>query len=83
MYVNPFAFGVVVALAALFLMLVIQSFITSILHPKDDDDMTEEEYKEMLEELTGKKFKITTKNGFLVGEPIEDDDDDNSNKKTD
>ena len=38
--------------------------------------MDEQQYKEILEDMTGKKFKVVRKHGYLVGEPIEDHDDD-------
>ena len=36
---------------------------------------TEEEFRQVIEEITGKKFKIVEKNGYLVGEPVEDEKD--------
>ena len=84
MYVNAFVFGIVATLAALFILMTAQALINSALHPDDGEEkLTEEEYRSILEEMTGKKFRIVNKNGVMVGEPIEDDDDDGNDKKPD
>ena len=83
MYVNPFAFGVVATLAAMFILTVIRAVI----HASDDDcediEVSKEEFQQALEEMTGKKFNVVYRNGFMVGEPIEDLDDDESDSKPD
>ena len=84
MYVNAFVFGIVATLAALFILMTAQALINSALHQDDGEEkLTEEEYRSILEEMTGKKFRIVNKNGVMVGEPIEDDDDDGNDKKPD
>ena len=84
MYVNSFIFGIVATLAAMFIIVVLQALFTAIFRPDDDGEpMTEEEYKEFLEDMTGKKFRIIHRNGIMIGEPIDGGSDDNSNEKSD
>ena len=82
MYVNPFWFGFLMALVVIVVLSVIAAIIKN--HTGDDEEieLTEEEYQKILEEMTGKAFRITRRNGYLVGEPIEDKDDEENSKKS-
>lgn len=82
MYVNPFWFGVITTLAAELILSVIASAIRSACED-EEDDMSEEEFRKILTETTGKQFKVTLHDGYMVGEPIEDKDDDDSDEKPD
>lgn len=78
MMVNPFWFGVLMTLFAIILLLMIAAFIGA--KRSDHNDQTEEnEFLETLEQMTGRKFKVTVKNGYLVGEPLEDEDESEDN----
>lgn len=76
MMVNPFWFGVLVAFFAILLLMFILALISS---KRSDDDWeefepTEDEFREALESMTDKKFRIVRKNGYMIGEILEDDD---------
>ena len=45
---------------------------------EEDEADEKEDYRKALEELTGKKFRIVERNGFLVGEPVEEENDEKS-----
>ena len=74
--VNAFWFGVLMTLFAMFVAM----FIIAYFHSKrgekshekfEEYDPSEDEFREALEEMTGKKFRIVKKNGFMIGEIID------------
>ena len=75
MYVNGFWLGVLVTLIVEIFLIIIAGVIRAI---RGDDyeeyQPSEEEFREVLEEMTGKKFKVVEKNGYLVGEIIEEEE---------
>ena len=77
MYVNGFWLGVLVTLIVEIFLIIIAGVIRAI---RGDDyeeyQPSEEGFREVLEEMTGKKFKVVEKNGYLVGEIIEEEEED-------
>lgn len=73
MMVNPFWFGVLMTLVAIMLLLMIAAFVGA-KRSEREEQVSEEEFAEALEQMTGKKFKVIMKDGYLVGKPLEDDD---------
>lgn len=76
MTVNAFWFGFLIAVVAILVLLISVAFISARRSEREEEEISDQEYKEILEGMTGKKFKVVRKNGYLVGEPIEDPDDD-------
>ena len=75
MYVNAFWFGFLIAVVTLLILTLILAYVKS----RDEDEEeeyqpTEEEDREAKEQIIGKKFKIVEKNGYLVGEMIEEEE---------
>ena len=77
MMVNPFWFGVLMTLFAMMVIAMILAFISSKTNNDEYEDYepTDEEVRQALEEITGKRFRVVRKNGYLVGEEIGDRDD--------
>lgn len=78
MTVNAFWFGFLIAVVLVLVLLISVAFISARRSEREEEEISEQEYKEILEGMTGKKFKVVQRNGYLVGEPIEDPDDDES-----
>ena len=76
MTVNAFWFGFLIAVVRVLVLLISVAFISARRSEREEEEISDQEYKEILEGMTGKKFKVVRKNGYLVGEPIEDHDDD-------
>lgn len=76
MTVNAFWFGFLIAVVLVLVLLPSVAFISARRSEREEEEISDQEYKEILEGMTGKKFKVVRKNGYLVGEPIEDPDDD-------
>lgn len=76
MTVNAFWFGFLIAVVLVLVLLISVAFISARRSERDEEEISDQEYKEILEGMTGKKFKVVRKNGYLVGEPVEDHDDD-------
>lgn len=76
MEVNAFWFGFLIAVVVILVLLISVAFISARRSEREEEEISDQEYKEILEGMTGKKFKVVRKNGYLVGEPIEDPDDD-------
>lgn len=76
MTVNAFWFGFLIAVVLALVLLISVAFISARRSEREEEEISDQEYKEILEGMTGKKFKVVRKNGYLVGEPIEDPDDD-------
>lgn len=72
MLVNPFWFGFLIAIVTLLILTLILAYIKGRQEDQEEYQPTEEEVREALEQITGKKFKVVKKNGYLVGEEIED-----------
>ena len=72
MYVNPFWFGVLMTIVAGLMFFLVLAIIQSA--RSDDDDLTEDEYREILEEMTGEKIKVVTKNGVMIGMSADKDE---------
>ena len=77
MYVNPFWLGILCVLVAEVIGAIILALVKS--HDGDREEVSTEEYKKLLEDMTGRKFRVKVVNGYLVGEPIEDADDEEGN----
>ena len=77
MLVNPFWFGFLIAMVAILILVLVLAFVKARQDEREWEEYqpTEEEFRKAIEELTGKKFRIVEKNGFLVGEPLEDEED--------
>ena len=73
MYVNPFWFGFLLAIVVMIVLTMILAYINGKLKDEEEYQPTEEEVREALEEITGKKFRIVNKNGYLVDEIIEEE----------
>ena len=76
MTVNAFWFGFLIAVVLVLVLLISVAFISARRSEREEEEISDQEYKEILEGMTGKKFKVVRKNGYLVGEPIADPDDD-------
>ena len=76
MTVNAFWFGFLIAVVLVMVLLITVSFVAARRSEQEEEAMDEQQYKEILEDMTGKKFKVVRKHGYLVGEPVEDHDDD-------
>ena len=74
MYVNAFWFWFLIAMVVILVLVILLAFIRA-RQEEEEIDATPEEFKQILEEMTGKKFRIVERNGYLVGEPIEEDED--------
>lgn len=72
-YVNAFWFGFLIAIVTLLILTLILAYIKGRQDDRDDYQPDEEEFAEILKELTGKKFRVVEKNGYLVGEMIEEE----------
>lgn len=76
MTVNAFWFGFLIAVVLVLVLLISVAFISARRSEREEKEISDQEYKEILEDMTGKKFKVVRKHGYLVGEPVEDHDDD-------
>lgn len=76
MYVNAFWFGFLIAMVVILILTLILAYINGREEEKEWEEYqpTEEEVREALEEITGKKFQVVEKNGYLVGEMIEEEE---------
>ena len=76
MYVNAFWFGFLIAMVVILILTLILAYVKGREEEKEWEEYqpTEEEVREALEEITGKKFRVVEKNGYLVGEEIEDEE---------
>ena len=72
MYVNAFWFGFLIAMVVILILTLILAYIKG--RDEEEYQPTEEEVREALEEITGKKFRVVEKNGYLVGEMIEEEE---------
>ena len=80
MYVNAFWFGFLIAIVTLLILTLILAYIKGRQEDQEEYQPTEEEVREALKQITGKKFKVVEKNGYLVGEEIEDEEDSDGEK---
>lgn len=81
MEVNAFWFGFLIAIVVLLVLTIILAMVTG--RRREDEteeiEVDQEEYRKALETMTGRKIRVyRDRNGFLVGEAIEDPDDDES-----
>ena len=75
MYVNAFWFGFLIAIVVLLVLTLILAYIKGRQEDEEEEyHPTEEEVREALEQITGKKFKIVEKNGYFVSEMIEEEE---------
>ena len=73
MYVNAFWFGFLIGVITVVVLIAVIAFIGSRRMEDEAEEVSEEEFKEALEQLTGKDFRVTRdKHGNLVGEIIND-----------
>ena len=79
-YVNAFWFGFLIAIVTLLILTLILAYIKGRQDDRDDYQPDEEEFAQILKELTGKKFRVVEKNGCLVGEPIPEDEEETDGK---
>ena len=74
MWVNAFWMGVLLTLVLEVIAAIIFSIVSN--HRQEEEvEVSTEEYKKILEDMTGQKFKVKVVNGYLVGEPVEDVED--------
>lgn len=78
MLVNPFWFGVLMTIVVEIMLSVILVIIREA--KGDKREVTEEELRKVLEDITGKKFRVIEKDGYLIGEPVEDREDNDDGK---
>lgn len=78
MVVNPFWFGVLMTIVVEIMVSVLLVIIREA--KGDKREVTEEELRQVLEDITGKKFRVVEKDGYLIGEPVEDREDDDDGK---
>lgn len=78
MLVNPFWFGVLMTIVVEIMVSVLLVIIREA--KGDKRDVTEEELRQVLEDITGKRFRVIEKDGYLIGEPVEDREDDDDVK---
>lgn len=78
MVVNPFWFGVLMTIVVEIMASVILVIIREA--KGDKREVTEEDLRQLLEDITGKKFRVIEKDGYLIGEPVEDREDDDDGK---
>lgn len=79
MEVNAFWFGFLIGVVVILVLLLAIAFASATRNNDDQEeiDISPEEYKAALEQMTGKKMHVyRDKRGYLVGEAIEDPDDD-------
>ena len=81
MYVNAFWFGFLIAMVVMLVLTLILAYIKGRQDDRDDSQPDEEEFAQILKEMTGKKFRVVEKNGYLVGEPIPDEEEESDGKK--
>ena len=77
MLVNPFWFGFLIAMVVVLVFVIALAFIKARQDEREWQEYqpTKEELQAALSEITGKKFKIVQKNGYMVGEMVEDEED--------
>ena len=78
MLVNPFWFGVLMTIVVEIMLSVILVIIREA--KGDKREVTEEDLRQLLEDITGKKFRVVEKDGYLIGEPGEDREGDDDGK---
>lgn len=78
MYVNAFWFGFLIAIVTLLILTLILAYIKGRQDDRDDSQPDEKEFAQALKEL--KKFRVVEKNGYLVGEPIPDEEEKSDGK---
>ena len=77
MTVNAFWFGFLIAVVVILVLLLAVAFAAARRNDEEDIEINPAEYKAALEQMTGKHMRVfRDKNGYLVGEAIEDPDDD-------
>ena len=78
MEVNAFWFGFLIGVIAVFVLIMLVSLFGNRSGAGTAEiDISEEEYRELLEKATGKPMRVyRDRRGYLVGEAIEDPDDD-------
>lgn len=80
MYVNPFWFGVLMTIVFIIVLMIIIAMVRSRKEDKEEEDI-EQKFAILLSEVTGKPYRVITKGDMLVGEPLEDSDADNEQKR--
>lgn len=77
MEVNAFWFGFLIAVVVILVLLLAVAFAAARRNDEEDIEISPEEYKAALEQMTGKPMRVyRDKSGYLVGEAVEDPDDD-------
>lgn len=76
MYVNAFWFGFLIAMVVILVLTIVLALIKARQDEEEwlENQPTEEEIRESLEELTGKKFRMVKKGRTTVWEMQEDED---------
>lgn len=82
MYVNSFWFGVLMAVVGLVVIMIILAIITVHRDDRIRDEEEEEDFQRFLDEVENRKFKLVHKDGYWVGEPVEDDDDEDDDAQS-
>lgn len=82
MYVNPFWFGVLMTVVGLVVIMIILAIVTVQRDDKLRDEEEEADFQKFLEEVENRKFKLVRKDGYWVGEPVEDDDDEDDDAQS-
>ena len=81
MYVNPFWFGVLMTIVGLVVFSIIMAIVKDHLENREDEEIeevSEEEFKRIVEETFGKKYKIMNRDGYMVAMPLDEGEDDES-----
>lgn len=79
MVVNPFWFGVLMTIVVEIMLSVLLVIIREA--KGDKREVTEEDLRLLLEDITGKKFRVVEKDGYLIGEPVENREDNDDGKE--
>lgn len=74
MTVNPFWFGVLMTIVAELVVMIVIAWVNSHRNAKLEEE-EEDAFFQAIASMEGKKVRIVRKNGYLVGEAIEDKDD--------
>ena len=74
MVVNPFWMGVLMTIVAELMVLIVFAWVNS-RRVSRREEMEANAFLETLGSLEGKKVRIVRKNGYLIGEAIDDEDD--------
>ena len=83
MYVNGFWLGLLIGMVVMLVFFITLAHFSAKREEENrwqEYQPTEKEFQEILEQVEGKKFRVTRKDGCLVGELVEDEKDESENQ---